>query len=140
MLQLLSSFLHRGSPSNGDSRLCQACRSIFQGQRKDKPLGVTATHPFPQTLQELQSSAEQGCHLCYIRWHDLPPADRKALEGCSRVTFGFWQSSIGDGIAFEYFYSRPQGGKSCLTKSVLIKPAEGKSSCMLHSAFRAKVL
>lgn len=131
MLKLFSSFLPISSPPNRGPSLCQTCRSIFEGQRKDKPLGVTAAHPFKQTFQELQSSAEQGCHLCYIRWQDLSPADRVALQGCIKVTFGFWQSSVGDGIAFEYFYPRlSKDGNSCLTKSVILKPIGGMSPCL----------
>lgn len=102
--------------------LCGTCRCITQGRRKDKSLGVTATHLFAQTTQELALSAEHGCHLCYIRWQDLTIDDRKALEGCSKVTFGFWQSSVGDGVAFEYVYPKlPKEGKPCLMKSLRIK-------------------
>lgn len=110
----------------------KTCRSIFQGNRKTMPLGVTAPHPLNQTLKELQSSAENGCHLCFLRWHDLSPAERLALTGCEKVTFGFWESRVGDGIAFDYFYAQPQGKpKLCLTKSVLFKPVDGVLSYML---------
>ena len=112
---------------NGQSTLCLHCRSIFSGNRQDKPLGVTAKAHFLQTLQGLQASAESGaCHLCYIRWHDLSRKEREDLRGCTKVTFGFWRSSVGDGIAFEYFYPRPPAnGKACLTKSILLKSVDG---------------
>lgn len=126
MLKLLTSLIPASSPSNVHSNLCTPCRNIFLGTRKDKSLGVTATNPFQQTLQELQASADNDCHLCYIRWHDLSLKEREDLQGCTKVTFGFWKSSVGDGIAFEYFYPRPpQDGKLCLTKSVLLKPVDG---------------
>lgn len=126
MSSLLASPVPIKVPSDGYSNLCQTCTSMFQGERKDKPLGVTATQPLNQTLQELESSAENGCHLCYIRWHDLSPAERLALTGCEKVTFGFWKSRVGDGIAFEYFYAQLQvQPKPCLTKSVMLKPVDG---------------
>jgi hypothetical protein len=97
--------------------------------RKDIPLEVTATPHFWQTLQQLQVSAESGsCHLCYIGWHDLSPKEREDLQGCTKVTFGFWRSSVGDGIVFAYFYPRPlENKKLCLTKSVLLKLVDGTS-------------
>ncbi len=112
---------------NGHSSLCLQCRSIFSGNRQDKPLGVTAKARFLQTLQGLQASAESGaCHLCYIRWHDLSRKEREDLQGCTKVTFGFWRSKVGDGIAFEYFYPRPpENGKACLMKSILLKSVDG---------------
>jgi hypothetical protein len=114
--------------SDGHSSLCLQCRSIFSGNRQDNPLGTTAKAHFLQTLQGLQTSAESGaCHLCYIRWHDLSPKEREELQGCTEVTFGFWRSRVGDGVAFEYFYTRPpENGKQCLTKSVLLKSVDGK--------------
>lgn len=113
--------------SNGHSSLCLQCRSIFSGNRQEKPLGITAKARFLQTLQGLQTSAESGaCHLCYVRWHDLSRKEREDLRGCTKVTFGFWRSSVGDGIAFEYFYPRPPAnGKACLTKSILLKSVDG---------------
>ncbi len=128
MLKLLASLIPGSSSSNVHSSLCTPCKNIFSGTRKDKPLGVTAINPFPQTFQELQASAENNCHLCYIRWNDLSTKDREDLQGCTKITFGFWKSSVGDGIAFEYFYPMPpKTGKLCLTKSVLLKPLDGAS-------------
>jgi hypothetical protein len=123
--------------SNGHSSLCLQCRSIFSGNRQEKPLGITAKAHFLQTLQGLQTSAESGaCHLCYVRWHDLSRKEREDLRGCTKVTFGFWRSSVGDGIAFEYFYPRPpENGKACLTKSILLKSVDGDltSSPKVHA-------
>ncbi len=112
---------------NGHSSLCLPCRSIFSGNRQEKPLGVTAKAHFLQTLQGLQASAESGtCHLCYIRWHDLSRKEREDLQGCTKVTFGFWRSGVGDGIVFEYFYPHlPENGKACLTKTILLKSVDG---------------
>ncbi|CZR67858.1 uncharacterized protein PAC_17757 [Phialocephala subalpina] len=128
MLNYLTSLLSSRSgrsPTDDLSTLCQPCASIFRSQYKDKPLGVTATHNFPQTVEQLQSSAESGCHLCYIRWDDLTPKDREALRGCAKITYGFWKSKIGNGIAFEYFYPTPPAtGKPYLTVSVLFKPLD----------------
>jgi hypothetical protein len=129
MLKLLTSSAPASSPSKMHSSLCIPCSSIFSGTRKDIPRGVTAISHFWQTLQQLQASAESGsCHLCYIRWHDLSSKEREDLQGCTKVTFGFWRSSVGDGIAFEYFYPQPlENEKVCLTKSVLLKPVDGTS-------------
>jgi hypothetical protein len=112
------------SSTDRDSDICDSCNSLFRGERQDKPLGVTATTPFPQTLEELQCSANRGCHLCFIRWNGLSAAEKDDLRGCTKVTFGYWESAVGNGIAFEYFY--PNGpcksdGKQCLTKSVGLK-------------------
>lgn len=132
MLNYLASLLssRSGRPAREDlSTLCKPCSSIFRGQYKDKPLGVTATHHFPQSFELLQSSAEADCHLCYIRWNDLTLKDRDALRGCTKITYGFWKSNVGDGIAYEYFFPIPHAiEKPCLTLSVLFKPLDGKST------------
>jgi hypothetical protein len=134
ILNLLAPFIPNKNSSDGYSNLCQTCSSIFRGNRKDKPLGVTGRHPLNQTLQELQSSAENGCHLCYIRWNDLSAADKLALRGCVKVNFGFWESRVGNGLAFEYFYAiQPLEERTpCLTRSLLFKPVDGVCSHMLE--------
>lgn len=127
LLTLRNSASDRSTQSNLHSSLCIQCNSIFSGTRRDKPLGVTATAHFWQSLQQLQASAESGeCHLCYIRWRDLSPKEKEDLQGCTKVTFGFWTSLIGDGVAFEYFYPQPfKNGKECLTKSVMLRTVDG---------------
>lgn len=113
-----------------DPHLCSFCEKLFTGTRKDKPLGITGEYPTNQTLLEVELSAQNGCHLCFIRMENLSTHERAELQGCVQIQFGFWTDKWGLGLAFEYFYPVDPAikrKKPCLSKDILLVPAEGKS-------------
>lgn len=102
--------------------LCSVCRPLFAGQRKDKELGVPATELLHQTVQQLEDTAAHGCNLCLLRWNQLKPEERIDLRDCTRITYGFWQSRVGDGVVFEYWLDTWEGGmKPRASRSVKLK-------------------
>lgn len=108
--------------------LCSVCRPLFAGQRKDKELGVPATELLHQTVQQLEDTAAHGCNLCLLRWNQLKPEERIDLRDCTRITYGFWQSRVGDGVVFEYWLDTWEGGmKPRASRSVKLKKRSGKS-------------
>jgi hypothetical protein len=105
------------------SSLCSSCSELFRGKRQEKALGVACPYPVPrnQTLLQVESSANEGCHLCHLRWGQLDSRERGLLEGCTRINYGFWHDAGGLGLAFGYHYPNRDHGqkKGYLTKSVL---------------------
>jgi hypothetical protein len=127
--------LQRLSGASGDAQnpnLCAVCQNLFKGRRIDKELGVTATAVLGQDFCQLEKSVRIGCQLCQLRWNQLTPEQRVDLKECRKVTYGFWESRVGDGVAFEYWLDEKFGGiKPWLTKSVLIKAKAGMQDQML---------
>lgn len=60
------------------SKLCEICRSIFQGHLGRANLGFKG-FDLGQTVSELRTSAERGCHLRFQRWEQLLPQQRISL-------------------------------------------------------------
>ncbi|RMZ90673.1 hypothetical protein DV736_g2094, partial [Chaetothyriales sp. CBS 134916] len=124
-LTLMYSFLQRlrlAPAIDNNSNLCTVCQSLLTGRRIDKALGVTATANLAQTFVQLEDSVRNGCRLCRLRWNGLTSDQRSELRLCEKVTFGFWQSSIGDGVVFEYWLDNKFAGmKPWLSLSVLMK-------------------
>lgn len=108
--------------------LCLTCRPLFTGQRKDKKLGGVATEVLAQDIRQLEHAATHGCDLCRLRWSQLNPEERSDLRGCVKVTYGFWQSGVGDGIVFEYWLDTWQDGvKPRVSRSVKLMKLSGMS-------------
>jgi hypothetical protein len=108
------------------STLCSSCSELFRGTRHEKALGGACPYPVPgnQTLLKLESSAENGCHLCYLCLGQLNSQEKSLLEGCSKINYGFWRDAGALGIAFEYHFPNSDHGqrKPYLTKSFLCQP------------------
>jgi hypothetical protein len=121
--------LRRIIGANSDAQnanLCAVCRNLFTGRRVDKALGVTPTAVLGQDFRQLEESVRSGCQLCRLRWSQLTPEHRDELKECWKVTYGFWESRVGDGVAFAYWLDHKFGGsKPWLEKSVLIKAKAG---------------
>ena len=117
---------------NRNPNLCSVCRPLFTGRRKDKVLGVSATELLPQTVQQLEHTASQGCDLCRLRWNQLKPAERSDLADCDKITYGFWQSRVGDGIVFEYWLNSWMGGLGPrVSRSVKLKERSSRSQSLV---------
>ena len=117
---------------NRNPNLCSVCRPLFTGQRKDKELGVPATELLPQTVQQLEHTATHGCDLCRLRWNQLKPEERSDLGNCDKITYGFWQSRVGDGVVFEYWLDTWEGGlKPRVSRSVKLKKHSGRSHSLI---------
>jgi len=126
--QRLSGAIH-GPAQNVNANLCPVCQRLFTGSRVDKALGVTATAVLPQNFFQFEQSVRRGCQLCQLRWSHLTPEERVELRegGCNKITYGFWESRVGDGVAFEYWLEHKFGGaKPWLSKSVLMKAKAGR--------------
>jgi hypothetical protein len=127
--------VHRLLGASNDAQnpnICTVCQNLFSGCRVDKELGVTATAVLGQDFRQLEESMRSGCQLCQLRWNQLTPEERVELKECRKVTYGFWKSRVGDGVAFEYWLDEKFGGiKPSFTKSVLIKAKAGMHDQML---------
>jgi hypothetical protein len=101
-----------------DLHLCSFCEKLFTRSRKGKPLGVAAEHPTNQTLLEMELSAQNGCHFCFMRMEQLSIRERAELHGWVQIQFGFWTDRRSLGVAFEYFYpvQLARKEKPCLSK------------------------
>jgi hypothetical protein len=109
-----------------NANFCAICRKLFAGRRVDKPLGVTGTAVLGQSFRQLEESARSGCQLCRLRWSQLTPEQRDELIAGWKVTYGFWRSRVGDGVAFAYWLDHKfNGSKPWLEKSVLLKAKAG---------------
>jgi hypothetical protein len=108
------------------STLCSSCSELFRGTRQEIALGVACPYPVPgnQTLLELESSAKNGCHLCYLRLGQLGGGEKSLLEGCSKINYGFGRDALGLGITFEYHFPNSDHGqrKPYLTQSFFCQP------------------
>jgi hypothetical protein len=92
-----------------NTNFCAVCRKLFTGRRIHKELGVTATAILRQDFRQLEESARGSCQLCRLRWSQLTPQQRDELKECRKVTYGFWESRIGDGVVFEYWLDHKFG-------------------------------
>jgi len=121
--------LHRitGASSNAqNTNLCAVCQNLFTGRRVDKALGVTPTAVLGQDFHQLEESVLSGCQFCRLRWSQLTSEQRDELKECLKVTYGFWQSRIGDGVEFSYWLDHKfDGSKPWFRKSVLINAKAG---------------
>ena len=115
------------STTKANTNLCEACGVIFKRRRVDKALGAPAPKTLHQSLRDVSLAARQCCHLCHLKLDLLTDAAKKNLDGCERIRYGFRESKVGDGVAFDYYYPRPQpGSEEYLQKSVVMKDATGK--------------
>lgn len=60
--------------------LCSVCRTAIQEGPKTTPrsqFGILVPHH--KTVSSFRESVEQGCHLCTVFWHKIPPAGRDIL-------------------------------------------------------------
>jgi hypothetical protein len=95
-------------------------------------IGDTTTAVLRQDFRQLEESVRIGCQLCQLRWNRLTLEQRVELKGCRKVTYCFWKSRLGDGVAFEYWLDEKFGGmKPSLRSSVLIKAKAGMHDQML---------
>jgi hypothetical protein len=120
------------------SLLCKVCKSIFQGSQrvKELTLGQAATYSLGQNLLELDISARSGCHLCYLRSQQLSPIERAQVDVTADIKFGFWKSSVGDGIASDFtILNTEQGSSPYFSKSTLIRPVKGNTLAFTWFSF-----
>jgi len=110
LLQRLSQRLSGASSDAQNPNLCAVYQNLFRGCRIDKELGVTATAVLGQDFRQLEESVRIGCQLCQLRWSQLTPEQRVELKECRKVSYGFWESRVGDGVAFEYWLDDKFGG------------------------------
>ena len=103
------------------SFLCQTCQSIFTGQRKDKAPGAPTEADLNQTWDELELSAQQGCQLCWLRFNQVSDNEKTTLSRDQSIRYGYWESRVGNGIAFDY---TRLGGEKPLTHSISVVPGE----------------
>lgn len=70
--------------------MCEICQIVWQN--------MWATHgeqrKMPQTLQELQDSAQRGCHMCSLRWDHLTAEERIQLRGSNSLFWTFWRGHV----------------------------------------------
>jgi hypothetical protein len=97
-----------------------------------KDLGARPEVDLQQNVAELQTSAEQGCQLCWLRWIQTE-SYRHLLSKRQNTKFGFWESRLGDGIAFTYAYL---DGRKPLELSVRLGSTEEMDWTSAISALR----
>ncbi len=91
------------------STLCSSCDGLFCGIRQEKAVGAACISPVPgnQTPRNLEQSANNGCHLCYIRWGQLTSEERKSLDDSSVIKYGFVNDTNGNEMNFRYVLREP---------------------------------
>jgi hypothetical protein len=69
------------------SKLGDTCHGIFDGfyEAGHQEILKHASGSENLTLENIETSAEQGCHFCHLQLRNLKETERTGLSGCKRI-------------------------------------------------------